>query len=229
MTTDIVIARSVATKQSRRDALQALDRPSEDNTMFRLVLLAAALLTVAATAAHAHTGIGGTAGFAHGFAHPLGGIDHVLVMVAVGLFAAHLGGRALWLVPLSFVSMMMIGGALGMVGIDVPFVEIGIGFSVVALGLAVAFRSHLPTAAAMALVGLFAIFHGHAHGAEMPESASGLVYGVGFVLATALLHALGIVSGLGIGKAGTAIGRRALQTAGSAMALAGVAILAGYL
>src|SRR4051794_25073867 len=147
--------------------------------MSRLALPVAALLISVASAAQAHTGIGDTAGFAHGFAHPLGGIDHVVVMVAVGLFAARLGGRALWLVPLSFVSVMIAGGALGMAGIDVPFVEFGIGLSVVVLGLAVAFGLHLPTAAAMALVGVFAIFHGHAHGAEMPESASGLIYGAG--------------------------------------------------
>ena len=112
--------------------------------MFRLLSLAAALLTAAATAAQAHTGIGSTAGFAHGFAHPLGGIDHVLVMVAVGLFAAQLGGRALWLVPLSFVSVMAFGGAFGMAGIGLPFVEIGIGLSVIVLGLAVAFRVSHP-------------------------------------------------------------------------------------
>ena len=153
----------------------------------------------------------------------------VLAMVAVGLFAAQLGGRALWLVPLSFVSVMSLGGILGMAGIGLPFVEIAIGLSVVVLGLAVACGIHLPTAAAMALVGLFAIFHGHAHGAEMPETASGLAYGAGFALATALLHATGIVIGLGTGRAGAAIGRRALQTAGSAMALAGIAILTGYL
>ncbi|MGE0257351.1 MAG: HupE/UreJ family protein [Alphaproteobacteria bacterium] len=196
--------------------------------MLRLVFLATALLSAAATAAHAHTGIGDTAGFALGFGHPLGGIDHVLVMVAVGLFAVQLGGRALWLVPLSFVSVMIAGGALGLAGIEVPFVEVGIALSVVVLGFAVALRLHIPTAAAMALVALFAIFHGHAHGAEMPESALGLAYGAGFVLATALLHALGIGLGLGIGKAGTAVGQRALQTAGSAMALAGIAILIGY-
>ncbi|MGD9614538.1 MAG: HupE/UreJ family protein [Alphaproteobacteria bacterium] len=197
--------------------------------MIRLLSLAAALLTAAATVAHAHTGAGEAAGFAHGLAHPLGGLDHVLVMIAVGLFAAHLGGRALWLVPLSFLAMMAVGGVLGMVGIGVPFVEIGIGLSVVVLGLAVAFGMHVPTAAAMALVGLFALFHGHAHGAEMPDAVSGLAYAAGFVLATALLHAFGIGLGLALGKTGAAIGRGALRTAGSAMALAGVAILAGLL
>jgi urease accessory protein len=195
--------------------------------MSRLLSLAAALLMAAATSAQAHTGIGDTAGLAHGFAHPLGGIDHVLVMVAVGLFAVQLGGRALWLVPLAFVSVMAAGGVLGVAGIAAPFVELGIGLSVVVLGLTVAFGLHFPTIAAMMLVGVFAIFHGHAHGAEMPESVAGLAYGVGFVLATALLHAIGIGLGLGVGKAGAAIGRRALRTAGTAMALAGVAILAG--
>src|SRR5436190_8145834 len=126
--------------------------------MSRLALPAAAFLTLAAGAAQAHTGVGHIAGFAHGFAHPLGGIDHVLAMVAVGLFAAHLGGRALWLVPLSFVAMMTVGGAFGMAGVGLPFVEIAIALSVIVLGLAVAARLHMPTVAAMALVGLFALF-----------------------------------------------------------------------
>ena len=150
-------------------------------------------------------------------------------MVAVGLFAAQLGGRALWLVPLSFVSVMIAGGVLGMAEVAIPFVEIGIGLSIVVLGLTVAFGLHLPTVAAVALVGLFAIFHGHAHGAEMPESASGLAYGVGFVLATALLHALGIASVSVSARPARRSDAGALRTAGSAMALAGVAILAGYL
>ena len=197
-------------------------------TAFRLPLIVAALLT-ASSAAEAHTGVGSTSGFAHGFMHPIGGADHVLAMVAVGLFAAHLGGRPLWLVPLSFVSMMIVGGALGMAGVPVPFVELGIGLSVVALGAAVAFGLDIPASAAMALVGFFAIFHGHAHGAEMPDTASGLAYGLGFVLATAALHGLGIGLGLAIGGMNRIHGRRILQVAGSAMALCGIAILAGHL
>lgn len=125
-------------------------------------------------AALAHVGLGNTHGFVHGFSHPLGGIDHILTMVAVGVFTALLGGRALWFVPLTFVVVMAIGGIMGTAGIDVPFVEIGIDLSVVVLGLVVAFQLSLPTVAAMALVGFFAIFHGHAHGAEMPETARGL-------------------------------------------------------
>jgi urease accessory protein len=186
-------------------------------------------LLLGAAAAHAHTAIGDTQGLAHGFAHPIGGIDHVLVMVAVGLFAVHLGGRARWLVPLSFVAMMALGGALGAVGAGLPLIETGIALSVVILGIAVAARLHLPTVAAIGLVGCFALFHGQAHGAELPDAASGLAYGAGFLLASLCLQVVGIGLGLAIGKAGDAFGDRVLQAAGSAMALAGVAILAGSL
>jgi urease accessory protein len=177
-------------------------------------------------AALAHTGIGHAGGFAHGFVHPLGGLDHVLVMVAVGLIAAQIGGRALWALPLSFVSLMAIGGALGAAGLALPHAEIGIGLSVVALGLAIAFKLDLPLAAAAGLVGLFAIFHGHAHGAEMPDGVSGVAFGAGFVLATALLHGAGIGLGLSFGRT-AALGRRAAPLLGGAMSLAGFAILFG--
>ena len=187
--------------------------------------LAGALLP---TAALAHTGIGAAGGFAHGFWHPIGGLDHVLAMVAVGAFAVRLGGRAVWLVPAAFVAMMAVGGLAGIEGIQLPFVETGIALSVVVLGLAVAFQWKLPVAAASALVGLFAIFHGHAHGSEMPVDASGLGYAVGFMLATAALHAAGIGLGLAVGRVG-ARSRLALQASGGAMALAGVALLGGYL
>lgn len=194
--------------------------------MYRGLIAAAAFLT--SSAAQAHLGVGDTHGFQHGFLHPMGGIDHILAMVAVGLFAAHLAGRALWLVPLSFVSMMIAGGALGMAGVPMPMVETGIGLSVVVLGIAVASSFDVPTALAMALVGFFAIFHGHAHGAEMPETASGLEYGAGFVVATVTLHAIGIGLGLVIGGLAQAHGRRILHAAGATMALTGIAILAGY-
>lgn len=189
--------------------------------------IAAAMLP---TAAFAHVGAGDTHGFSHGFAHPIGGMDHVLAMVAVGLYATHLGGRALWLVPAAFVGMMSVGGVLGISGVDVPFVEIGIGLSVVVLGLAVAFQVNLPTLAAMALVGLFAIFHGHAHGAEIPDDAGGGVgYAAGFMLATAMLHGAGIALGLTIARLGQSGGKRIVQATGGAMALAGVGILSGWL
>ena len=146
-------------------------------------------------------------------------------MVAVGLFAAQLGGRALWLMPLTFVSVTALAGVAGMGDVKLPLVEIGIGMSVVVLSLAIAFQINVPTFVAMALVGFFAIFHGHAHGTEMPESASGLAYGVGFVCATALLHAIGVGLGLAIGQAGRSYSRRIAQVGGGAMAIAGIAML----
>ncbi|MFO0991087.1 MAG: HupE/UreJ family protein [Hyphomicrobiales bacterium] len=197
--------------------------------MARRFGLATLILLITAAAAEAHTGIGSTMGFAHGFGHPFSGLDHILAMVAVGLFAANLGGRTLWLVPLSFVSMMAVGGALGITGVDLPFVEIGIAASVIVLGLAVAMQWNLPVAGAMALVGFFALFHGHAHGAEMPADASGLAYGVGFVLATAILHVIGIGLGLGIGLLAKATSKRALQAGGAVMSIAGAAMLTGFL
>lgn len=190
-------------------------------------LFAAAVLALIPAAASAHVGVGDTHGFTHGFAHPLGGIDHILAMVAVGAFAAHLGGRALWLVPLAFVGTMAVAGLMGMAGIRVPFVETGIGLSVVVLGLVVALQLNFPTVVAMSLVGFFAIFHGHAHGAEMPETMSGIAYGAGFMAATALLHMGGIGLALVIGKFGEERGKRLVQFAGGAMALTGLAILGG--
>ena len=170
----------------------------------RTRLTAAALIAALAllpTAALARPGIGHPHGFVHGFAHPLGGLDHVLAMVAVGLFAWQLGGRALWLVPATFVLVMALGGALGIAGVAVPGVEIGIVASVIVLGAIVALRVKTPLAIATGLVALFAIFHGHAHGTEMPLDASGAVYAAGFLLATALLHAAGIALGFAIGFA----------------------------
>jgi urease accessory protein len=147
-------------------------------------------------------------------------------MVAVGLLAALIGGRALWLVPTSFVAMMALGGALGMAGIGIPFVEIGIALSVVVLGAAVALRADMPVVAAMALVGLFAIFHGHAHGAEIPDTVSGFEYGIGFVLAAALLHVAGIGLGLAIERMSANRAARVAQLTGGGMAVAGVVLLA---
>ena len=175
------------------------NRNKEKLSMPRLTHLFPALaIALAPTLAFAHTGVGSVAGFAAGFVHPLGGIDHLVVMIAVGIYAAQLGGRALWAVPASFVALMAVGGALGAAGIGLPFVEIMIALSIVALGIVIAFRIDMPIVAAAALVGAFAIFHGHAHGAEMPETASGLGYGIGFVVATTMLHAVGI--GLGLGR-----------------------------
>jgi urease accessory protein len=194
-----------------------------------VVAAAAAILAAGPMAASAHVGTGGAGGFAHGFQHPLGGLDHVLAMVMVGLYAARLGGRALWLVPASFVCLMVVGGALGVAGTAVPFAELGIGLSVVVLGAVVAFGLRIGPAAAMVLVGFFAIFHGHAHGTEMPESAAGMAYGAGFVAATVLLHASGIAGGLMLASHGAARGPALARCIGGAACVAGVAILAGVL
>ncbi|HWT58994.1 MAG TPA: HupE/UreJ family protein [Rhizobium sp.] len=191
------------------------------------------LLALAATAlpaaAYAHPAIGEAAGFSHGFAHPMSGLDHILAMVMVGVFAFQLGGRATWQVPTTFVLVMALGGALGVAGINIPFVETGIALSVVVLGAIVALHVKAPTAVAMGVVGLFAIFHGHAHGAEMPEDAGGAAYAAGFMIATALLHAAGLALGYVIGRAGERQGAFVTRAAGSVAAIAGVGILAGLI
>ena len=178
--------------------------------------------------AFAHADIGGS-GFSHGFLHPWSGLDHVLAMVMVGLLAFRLGGRAVWLVPASFILVMIMGGLLGMGGVSVPFVELGIALSVVVLGVAAALEVKAPVAAAMGLVGLFAIFHGHAHGAEMPVLADGLSYGGGFVLATALLHGAGLGLGYLLGLGGRRYGSMMSRAAGGLAAVAGMGILSGML
>jgi len=192
-----------------------------------LPVFAATLLV--ATAAEAHTGAGGTAGFAAGFVHPLGGLDHLLAMVGVGLFASFLGGRALWLVPAAFVAMMAAGGALGVAGVGLPFVETGIALSIVVIGGLLAFGGTLPLALALGLVGFFAVFHGHAHGAEMPAAASGLTYGLGFLAATTLLHGAGLALGFGLNQAAGAASRRLARAGGALLGLSGLAILGGVL
>ncbi|MFG1340786.1 HupE/UreJ family protein [Xanthobacter autotrophicus] len=191
--------------------------------------LAVAAFSVLPQLAFAHTGVGATHGFDAGFAHPMGGLDHLLAMVTVGIFAYQLGGRAIWAVPVTFIALMAVGGALGISGIDVPFVELGIGLSVVVLGAAVALGVKAPLAMAMGLVGFFAIFHGYAHGAEMPEDASGLAYGVGFMFATALLHVAGLGLGMAIGRFGETHGTRYVRGAGAAVALAGIGLVTGIL
>jgi len=175
--------------------------------------------------AFAHTGLGDTGGLAHGFAHPASGLDHVLAMVMVGLFAAQLGGRALWLPPAAFVGLMAAGGALGIAGLGLPFVEAGIALSVAALGAAVAFKLRAPLAATMGAVGLFALFHGHAHGAEMPAGADGLRYAAGFIAATALLHLAGIAIGLLLGRTADRRGEAVVRASGALACLAGIFLL----
>lgn len=192
-----------------------------------LRLLPAALLLLVPAAAQAHTGGPVSVGFWPGFWHPFSGLDHVLAMVAVGLLAAQLGGRALWLVPLSFVSVMAIGGLLGTTGFPLPFVELAIASSVLVLGLTIALGLRPAVASAMGLVGAFAIFHGFAHGAEMPAAATALAYGTGFVVATALLHAAGIGAGLAIGAVPGRTRSSVSRMAGGAIAVAGAVLMTG--
>lgn len=195
---------------------------------FKSSLLALAAIALPAVAS-AHPAIGEAAGFSHGFAHPISGLDHILAMVMVGVFAFQLGGRATWLVPTTFVLVMALGGVLGATGVNIPFVETGIALSVVVLGAIVALNVKAPLAATLGIIGLFAIFHGHAHGAEMPENAAGAAYAAGFMIATALLHAAGLTLGYLIGRAGERQGLFVTRTAGGIAAISGVGILAGLI
>jgi urease accessory protein len=195
-------------------------QPPKSFSKLKLAALLA-LASLSPTLAHAHYLPGGAHGFTSGFSHPLFGLDHVLAMVAVGLWAAQLGGRSRWLVPAAFVGLMTVGGALGMAGVPVPLVETGILTSVLVLGALIAAAVRLPAFAGMALVGLFAIFHGHAHGTEIPLAASGLTYALGFMLATATLHLCGI--GLGT-LAQKHMAAPTLRFAGAAIAVAGICL-----
>jgi len=161
----------------------------------KFLFLLVALVSLPSMAG-AHTLSGGTAGIAGGFFHPLHGLDHVLAMVAVGLWAAQMGRRAIWAVPCSFVGVMALGGALGFDGVPLPFVEQGILGSVLILGLLLAAAIRLPLLSSMILVGFFAIFHGHAHGTEMAATSSVIPYAIGVLFTTALLHACGIAIAL---------------------------------
>jgi urease accessory protein len=159
-----------------------------------------------------------------GLSHPLFGIDHVLAMVAVGLWAALLGGRSLWLVPAGFVAAMTASFALALAGIPLPFLEPVILASVIIIGLLVATALRVPAAAGLALVGFFAIFHGSAHGAEL-GAAGALAFGTGFAIATAFLHLTGLAAGAGLSRAlGNSAGRNVLRVAGAATAIGGVAL-----
>jgi urease accessory protein len=155
----------------------------------------------------------------HGLAHPFTGLDHVCAMVAVGIWAAQRGGRAIWLVPLTFVLVMMLGGGLAMAGARMPLVEPGIVSSLVVLGLLIAAGVRLPTAACVAIVGLFAVAHGYAHGAEAPAATTGVLYAVGFLLATVCMHAAGLGFGLSMQRLRSI---QVVRVAGAAIALCGV-------
>jgi urease accessory protein len=184
--------------------------------------LAAASLGVLATPALGHVESGQATGFLSGFTHPISGLDHVLAMVAVGLWGAQLGLPAIWLLPVTFPIVMALGGLLGLLGVPLPGVEIGIAASAILLGVAVMTERRPPLYAAAALVGFFAIFHGHAHGTELPAGESGLLYSLGFVVATGCLHAIGIAIGA---VHRWPAGRVALRIAGGGVGLAGMFFL----
>ncbi|MHB9073114.1 MAG: HupE/UreJ family protein [Desulfobaccales bacterium] len=172
--------------------------------------------------AWAHTRGGEALGFASGLLHPISGLDHVLAMIAVGLWGAQLGAPAVWLLPVTFPLVMAFGGSLGLLGVTVPGIELGIALSAIALGFAVFCEARPKLSAAALLIGFFAIFHGHAHGTELPPGANGMLYSIGFVIATGTLHATGI--GIGLVHRWP-VGRIALRAAGALIALAGVAFL----
>lgn len=171
----------------------------------------------------AHASGGGATGFLEGLGHPVSGLDHVLAMLAVGLWGAQLGAPAVWLLPVAFPMVMALGGALGLVGVALPGVEVGIAVSALVLGLAVTVEARPRPPVAAALVGFFAVFHGHAHGTELPPGADGVLYSLGFVVSTGALHAGGILLGL---AHGIPAGRVALRVAGAVVAAAGAVFLA---
>jgi urease accessory protein len=189
------------------------------------IAVATAFLLVVPTCspAFAHTG-SGSGGFVGGFLHPMFGPDHLVAMLAVGLWGAFLGPPAIWLLPIVFPLVMAGGGVMGILGVPLPGVEIGIAISAIVLGLMVALAARPPLWVAAVLVGAFAIFHGHAHGAELPPGTDAVAFSVGFVVATGLLHLTGIAFGL---LARWPAGRLTVRAAGGAIALAGLAFLSG--
>jgi urease accessory protein len=190
-------------------------------------LLGISIGLLIADPAYAHTGAGSLHSFASGFAHPFGGLDHLLAMFAVGLFAAQSGGRTIALVPGAFVAMMIAGASLGISGVEVPGVELAVALSVVAIALPVAFALGMPASLAMAYVGFLALFHGYAHGAELPAQAAAAPYVIGFAVATAAIHGFGVAAGLGIGRIEPLCRSRGLRTAGAVVALAGIGLAIG--
>lgn len=192
----------------------------------RVALIAPLLLALSSHASFAHTTVGVSGGLMSGFLHPLTGLDHMVAMVAVGLWGAQLGAPAVWLLPITFPIVMAIGGAMGVLHVPFAYEEIGIALSALVLGGVIAFRWRLPLAFAAVIVGAFAIFHGYAHGLELPNAANPLAYGIGFVIATGLLHLCGILLGLVLRWP---LGEKMVRGAGACIACVGVYFLAASL
>lgn len=200
------------------------------NSSYPRILLATAVCAAAVhypDAAFAHAEAGQVSGFLSGFHHPISGWDHILAMIAVGLWGALLGPPGLWILPIAFPVAMAAGGMLGLLGIPLPFVEIGIAVSSIVLGLFVLTNMRLSLAVAIPIVMVFALFHGHAHGTELTPGADAVLYSLGFVIATGLLHAVGI----GIGAVDTLLpyGRTVVRALGGGVLLGGVYFLLGAL
>ena len=187
----------------------------------RLIVGMTAMAVARGAAAHEQAGVAG--GLVSGFLHPVTGLDHLIAMVAVGLWGAQLGAPAIWILPVTFPLVMALGGVLGVLGVPLPVPEVIIAMSALVLGSVVAARLRLPFASAAALVAVFAIFHGHAHGTELPNAANPLAYGVGFVVATGLLHVCGIAIG---SLTRWSQGDRLIRTLGGSIAMIGAYFLA---
>lgn len=169
-----------------------------------------------------HPSLTHTSGFLNGFAHPLSGADHMIAMAAIGIWAYQVGGKGLWLIPLSFVAMMLVGGIIGIMGIHIPLVETGIILSILTLGVLIFASAKLPLVFGMLIAGVFALFHGHSHGTEIPMAASGFAYVAGFVVCTILLHLSGIALGMTAGKISK---ERMLRYAGIPIVAAGIILM----
>lgn len=200
--------------------------PAKKNMRYWAAFLLTSLAFLVSVPALAHTGEGLVGGFMSGFLHPVLGWDHVVAMVAVGLWGAFLRAPAIYILPIVFPVIMAFGGAAGVVGAPLPFVEEGIALSSIVLGLLIAFAVRAPLWVATIIVGFFAVFHGHAHGTELPQASNAMSFAIGFVLATGLLHLLGIALGVLIGRPG---GKVAIQIAGGLIALGGLGFLFGII
>jgi urease accessory protein len=198
------------------------------NQFWQYLIVAIAITLLSPSLASAHTGVGDHHGFLAGLTHPIGGLDHILAMVAVGLWAAQIGGKALWLMPSAFLIAMASSSVLGHWGLPLPGLEQGILASDFILGLLLLFATRLPLAIGVGIVTILAIFHGYAHGAEMPSIATGLTYGLGFVISTATLHLVGIGLGLAIDRYQPKFHQRLFQISGGAIVIGAVYVLVNH-